>query len=156
MPIPPSWYSSYPPPAKPALSGREPLERGPEALGDVDFWAPAEPARRPLRVQADSPDLELFGGRHLDPGFPPRVAYEHSDHVRDAGFAPGAHVHLARPPAAERRHVGVGDVADEREVARLHAIAEDPRRGAVQQPVARDRDHARLAGPVLPGPPALS
>ena len=80
------------------------------------------------------------------------MAYEHSDHIGDAGFAPGAHVRLSRPPAVERRDVGVGDVADEREVARLHAVAEDPRRAAVQQPVARDRDDARLAGPVLAGP----
>src|SRR5256885_7100638 len=149
MSIPPSWYSSYLRSSRPAFAGREPLERGPQPLSDADFRAPAEPPRRPLRVQADSPDLELLGGGHLDRGLPPGMAYEHSDHVGDARFAPGAHVRLSRPPAVERRDVGVGDVADEREVARLHTVAEDPRRAAVQEPVARDRDDARFAGPIL-------
>src|SRR2546423_9951264 len=136
MSFPPSWYSSYLRSSRPAFAGREPLERGPQALSDVDFRAPAEPPRRPLRVQADSPDLELLGGGHLDRGLPPRMAYEPSDHVGDARFAPGAHVRLSRPPAVERRDIGVGAVADGREVARLHAVAEDPRRVAGQQPVA--------------------
>src|SRR5579859_7863249 len=127
MSVPPSSYSSYLRQSRPAFVGREPLERGPQAVSDFDFRAPAEPARRALRVQADSPDLELLGGGHLDRGFPPGVAYEHSDHVGDAGFAPRAHVDLPRAAGAERRDVGVGDVADECEVASLHAVAEDPR-----------------------------
>src|SRR5581483_2968345 len=62
----------------------------------------------------------------------------------------GAHVERAAARALQPEHVGVGDVADEDEVAGLQPVAEDARLLAAQQAGARDRDHARLARAVLP------
>src|SRR5579872_976073 len=120
-----------------------------EAVVHVDFRLPSYPGSSPPRVQAHAPDLGLLRGRHLDRGLPARGLDQDAHDLADARLLPGAHVEGARAVAAEREHVGGGDVADEDEVAGLQAVAEDARLLPAQEARAGDRDHTRLAGAVL-------
>jgi hypothetical protein len=75
--------------------------------------------------------------------------------LQDAGLltAPQVDPLVTRERDRERAHIGLGDIGDVDEIARLFARSIDDERLVIQQAVEKDRDDARVwALGILPRP----
>src|SRR5712691_2174399 len=128
--------------AKPCPCRREPGV-------DRNFCLPAQVAMRPAGVEAHAPNLELAGGQKLGLRVPAGLFEQALDDCVDSGLAPGPDVHHARDATEHCSHVGGRHIAYVDEIACLPAVPINAQGGALEHPVAGDRDDARVARAVL-------
>src|SRR5262249_22117344 len=124
-------------------SGGDPFVRRAQAVRERGAGAPAELAPGAADVEHAAKHLAEARGGELRRGVARRDLRARTVEFEHARLAARADVEDAAV-AADRGEHRVDDVADEHEVARLAAVAEDRGRLPACHPLEEDRDHAAL------------